>query len=81
MPCGYQLVAGDHDFHVVNLTPSVTLLTEVKANPDGTGKLPSLYKGDLATLAYCDMDCAFLVHIYKDYTHTHTQIYVQSPSP
>jgi len=45
VPSGFDLVAGDHDFHVVNLTPSVTLLTEVKANPDGSGKLPSFYKG------------------------------------
>ena len=45
VPTGFDLVAGDHDFHVVNLTPSVTLLTEVKADPDGSGKLPSFYKG------------------------------------
>ena len=59
---GYQLVAGDHDFHVVNLTPSVTLLTEVKANPDGNGNLPSLYKGDLDRLAYSDIYCKYLVY-------------------
>jgi hypothetical protein len=45
VPSGYQLVAGDHDFHVVNLTPSVTLLTEVKANLDDNSGLPSFYKG------------------------------------
>ncbi len=45
VPSGYQLVAGDHDFHVVNLTPSVTLLTEIKADIDGDGGLPSFYKG------------------------------------
>ena len=44
VPAAYELVAGDHDFHVVNLTPSVTLLTEIKANSDGG--LPSLYKGE-----------------------------------
>jgi hypothetical protein len=43
---GCNLVAGDHDFHVVNLTPSVTILTEVKPNPDGNGELPSVYKDD-----------------------------------
>ena len=32
MSVGYQLIAGDHDFHVVNLTPSVTLLTDIKPN-------------------------------------------------
>jgi hypothetical protein len=45
VPYGCQLVAGDHDFHVVNLTPSATLLTEIKANSDGDGGLPSFYKG------------------------------------
>ena len=45
VPCGLELVAGDHDFHVCNLTPSVTLLTDIKAHPDGDGELPSLYKG------------------------------------
>jgi len=39
VPVDYNLVAGD--FHVVNLTPSVTLLTEVKPNLDGNGELPS----------------------------------------
>ncbi len=43
-PSGFELVAGDHDFHVVNLTPSVTLLNEVKGNPNGSGKLPRFYK-------------------------------------
>ena len=47
VPAGFQLVAGDHDFHVVNLTPSVTLLTEIKPHPDGNGGLPSFYKGEL----------------------------------
>ena len=46
VPVDCNLVAGDHDFHVVNLTPSVTLLTEVKPNPDGNKELPSFYKGD-----------------------------------
>ena len=45
VPSGYNLVAGDHDFHVVNLTPSVTLLTEIKSNSNGNGELPSFYKG------------------------------------
>ena len=45
MPTGFELVAGDHDFHVVNSTPGVTLPTEVKANLDGSGKMPSFYKG------------------------------------
>ena len=44
MPLGCELVVGDHDFHVVNLTHSVTLLTKVKKNP--YGGLPSLYKGE-----------------------------------
>ena len=44
---GYDLVAGEYDFHIMNLTPSVTLLTEVKAHLDGNGQLPSLYKGNL----------------------------------
>jgi hypothetical protein len=47
VPVGCDLVAGDHDFHVVNLTPSVTLLTDIKENPDGNGGLPSLYKGEI----------------------------------
>ncbi len=46
VPVVCNLVAGDHDFHVVNLTPSVTLLTEVKPNPDGNRELPRFYKGD-----------------------------------
>ena len=45
MPVGYKLIAGDHDFHVVNLTPSVTLLTDIKPNENGDGGLPSFYKG------------------------------------
>jgi hypothetical protein len=47
VPACCELVAGDHDFHVVNLTPSVTLLTEVKSDAAkrGSGHLPSLYKG------------------------------------
>jgi hypothetical protein len=40
-------VACNHDIHVVNLTPSVTLLTEINAIPDGNGELPSFYKGEL----------------------------------
>jgi hypothetical protein len=47
VPVGYDLVAGDHDFHVVNLIPSVTLLTGIKETPDGNGGLPSLYKGEI----------------------------------
>jgi hypothetical protein len=47
VPWGFDLVAGDHDFHVCNLTPSVTLLTNIKAHPDGDGRLPSLYKGNI----------------------------------
>jgi hypothetical protein len=43
VPSCYELVVGDHDFHLVNLTRSVTLLTEVKENLDGG--LQSLYKG------------------------------------
>ncbi len=46
VPVDCNLVAGDYDFHVVNITPSVTLLTEVKPNPDGNGELPSFCKGD-----------------------------------
>ena len=61
VPSGYQLVDGDRDFHVVNLTPSATLLTEVKANPDGTGNLPSLYRGDLDRLEYSGIYCKYLV--------------------
>ena len=48
MPFGCELVAGDPDFHVVNLTPSDTLVIEVKANPDGTEELPSFCKGVIA---------------------------------
>jgi hypothetical protein len=47
VPVGYDLVDGDQDFHIVNLTPSVTLLTEVKPHSDGNGQLPSLYKDNL----------------------------------
>lgn len=56
MPVGYQLIAGDHDFHVVNLTPSVTLLTDIKPNENGDGGLPSFYKG-----ATC---CSFIFYVY-----------------
>ncbi len=52
VPTGCELVAGDHDFHVVNLTPSVTLVTEVKANLDGTEELPSFYKDVIAILFF-----------------------------
>jgi len=48
---GCQLVDGDTDFHVINLTPSVALLTEIRAHPHLNGNLPSLYKGDLDRLA------------------------------
>ena len=65
MPSGYHLVAGDHAFYVVNLTPSVTLLTEVKANPDGNGNLPSLYKDDLGRFAYSGIYCKYLVRNMK----------------
>jgi hypothetical protein len=37
VPCGFELVAGDHDLHVCNLIPSVTLLTSIKAHLDGDG--------------------------------------------
>ena len=56
MPVGYQLIAGDHDFHVVNLTPSVTLLTDIKPNENGDGGLPSFYKD-----ATC---CSFIFYVY-----------------
>ena len=46
MPYGCELIAGYHDFHVKNLTPSVTLLTEIMAYHDGNGELPSLYEGN-----------------------------------
>ena len=59
MPSGYDLVAGDHDFHVCNLTPSVTLLTDIKAHPDGNGDLPSLYKGDSSRLT---AKCCIISH-------------------
>ena len=45
------------DFHAVNLTPSVTLLTDIKENPDGSGGLPSLYKGETN---YYNIDDALL---------------------
>jgi hypothetical protein len=48
VPSGCELVAGDHDFHVCNLTPSVTLITEIKTQDEGNGGLPSLYKGDVS---------------------------------
>ena len=48
---GFQLVAGDYDFHVVILTPSLTLLTELKPHPDGNGGLPNFYKGELLILS------------------------------
>ena len=52
VPSGCELVAGDHDFHVCNLTHSVTLLTDIKAHPDGDGGLPSLYRGK-SIVVYC----------------------------
>ncbi len=48
VPSCCELVAGDHDFHVVNLTPSVSLLIEVIENLDDG--LPSLYKGEYILL-------------------------------
>ena len=47
VPAEHELVARDHDFPLVNLTPSVTLLTDIKENPDGNGGLPSLYKDEI----------------------------------
>ena len=44
MPSGCEIVVGDHDFHVVNLTPSVTLLKEVKSDLVGNDDLTSVYK-------------------------------------
>ena len=55
VPSGYEIVARDHDFHVVNLTPSVTLLTEMKANPDGDGGLPSFYEGMCVLICFSYM--------------------------
>jgi hypothetical protein len=52
MPSRFQIAAGDHDFHVVNLTPSVTLLTEIKAHLGGNGELPSFYKGTRVLIYY-----------------------------
>ncbi len=63
MPVGYQLIAGNNDFHVVNLTPRVTLLTDIKPNENGEGGLPSFYKGEL---------CDLLFNIYYNY---HLQLY------
>ena len=59
MPSYYELVAGDHDFHVVNLTPSVTLLTEVKEYLDGG--LPSLYKGEYILFCVICMHLRFSI--------------------
>jgi hypothetical protein len=55
VPSGCEIVAGDHDFHVCNLTPSVTLITEIKAHPEGNGGLPSLYKCDFVLILHCRM--------------------------
>ena len=52
VPSCCELVAGDHDFHVVKLTPNVTLVTKVKANLDGTEELPSFYKDVIAAFFY-----------------------------
>jgi hypothetical protein len=43
VPVGYQLIAGDHDFHVVNLTARVTLLADIKPTENNDGGLPSFY--------------------------------------
>jgi hypothetical protein len=76
LPVGYVLVTGDHDFHIVNLTPSVTLLTEVKAHLDGNRQLPSLIKivcliilfAYLVFVSYyfclCILLCVGTVHIF-----------------
>jgi len=61
VPTGYPLVAEDHDFHVVNLTPSVTLLTEINANLYGNGGSPSFYKGMYALSNYI---CLYLCMDY-----------------
>jgi len=62
---GYQLIAGDHDFHVVNLTPSVTLLTDIKPNENGEGGLPNFYKGKLCDLLfYMYHNCNLKLYYY-----------------
>ena len=58
MPIGYPLIAGDHDFHVVNLTASATLLTDIKTNENGEGELPTFYRGKM---------CDLLFNIYYNY--------------
>ncbi len=63
---GYQLIVSDHDFHVVNLTPSVTLLTDIKPNENVEGGLPSFHKGEL---------CELLFNIYFN---SHLQLYYYS---
>lgn len=42
MPTDVTITALDHDFHVVSLTPSVSLLVEVPSDTDAD---PSFYRG------------------------------------
>jgi hypothetical protein len=58
VPVGYQLIAGDHDFHVVNLTPSMTLLTDIKPNENSDGSYLASIKVNFAIL------CFILYNIY-----------------
>jgi hypothetical protein len=63
VPVRLDLVAGDHEFHVVNLTLSVIVLTDMKEIPDGNGGLPSMYKGEL--YYDCTIDNNVLLHCFE----------------
>jgi hypothetical protein len=56
----YKLIASDHDFHVVNFTSNVTLLTKIHANSDDNGGLPRLCKVMYAITKLINM---FLVYV------------------
>jgi hypothetical protein len=44
LPSDVKAIAGDHDFKIVSLTPSLTLRIDVKPNEGGGGT--SYYRGE-----------------------------------
>ncbi len=50
LPSNVESVAGDHDFHVVNFTPSVCLHVDIK--PDEGEDMISYYRGQCCYRCY-----------------------------
>ena len=58
LPSDTTAVAGDHDFHVLSLTPSVTLAVEIK-DDDGDAA-QSYYRGECNNSKYKMMLLVFI---------------------